>query len=307
MKRIIDFKKMDLFILTLLLTVSKQAFAYKYNILLYNHDTKKAVATNARCFTSPMPSIPKKSFTLGSSGHVYQLVTGDWDGNGTFTPGLYQVDGTHYFHLSNSLSGTSLLPPISFGDATGDYKAFTGNWIRKNPTGLGLVMYNRSDKQTIVFLKDTIITGTADRTINVGHEKEEIIPFSGDWNSYDWGDLNGQIGMGVITDDGRKVYLKKKSDGSVVDYIIIPKDFKVISAFQMFDDKDTFYVVRAEGQYLHLHPLSLWTLMINNTKKTIRKIDNKVTIKLSKLGLSAGHYTVAPIMAGGTSTTTVCP
>ena len=76
------------------------------------------------------PDITDNSLTLGilfDGGPDYFPVAGDWDGDGTTTPGLYNNSNTTFFaHLSFN-QGSPGAPHIQFFGAPGDLPV-VGNW-----------------------------------------------------------------------------------------------------------------------------------------------------------------------------------
>lgn len=95
------------------------------------------------------------SFVFGISSDVQ--VMGDWDGNGTRTPGVFR-NGT--WHLKNALAGGAADVTLTFGRA-GDTPV-VGNWDGVGGTGLGVV------RGGTWFLRNTLSSGAAEVSFTFG-------------------------------------------------------------------------------------------------------------------------------------------
>ncbi len=146
-------------------------------------------------------------------------VTGDWDGNGTDTIGIYR-NGSFYLRNSNTIGFADLVfafgtpgdQPVA-GDWDGDgidtigvYRPSTGQFLLRNSNTVGFADksfylgnvgdvgiagdWNGDGKDTtgvfrpingIIFLKNTNETGFADVALNYGIPGDK--PVTGDWNN----------------------------------------------------------------------------------------------------------------------------
>ncbi|TRW43600.1 polysaccharide deacetylase family protein [Georgenia yuyongxinii] len=104
---------------------------------------------------------------------------GDWDGNGTATPGVVR-DGVWY--LRNTLGGGAADVTLAFGRA-GDVPV-VGDWDGNGATGIGIV------RGTTWHLRNALTSGPARSTVSYGRLGD--VPVAGDW------DGNGTTGIGVV-------------------------------------------------------------------------------------------------------------
>ena len=121
----------------------------------------------------------------GSAHHdfIYGVSTdvpiwGDWDGNGTKTPGVYR-DGT--WLLTNAYGGTH---QIAFGFGNPGDIPVVGNWDGMGGVGIGVVRGNAW------FLRQSPSGGNAELAFNFGNAGD--IPVVGNW------DANGGDGIGMV-------------------------------------------------------------------------------------------------------------
>ncbi|MFO7777802.1 MAG: CAP domain-containing protein [Nitriliruptoraceae bacterium] len=125
-------------------------------------------------------SLPRctQSLVLTSGGGV--PVTGDWDGDGTVTPGVFR-DGT--WELSNQLSTRPDLR-VTFG-RRGDLPV-VGDWNGDGKDGIGIV---RADRW---ILSDSADAPRETRSFSYGRVTSGDVPVVGDWNG------SGIDGVGII-------------------------------------------------------------------------------------------------------------
>ena len=128
--------------------------------------------------TAPAPT-PKPTLTSVSNGSPAPLpagrdvkpLTGDWDGNGSVTPGWF-IDG--YFHLSNYLDGSG--PLISFRYGVAGDLPLVGDWDGNGTDTVGIVRdgewhlinHHRGGRSQISYVYGRVSRGD--------------IPMAGDWN-----------------------------------------------------------------------------------------------------------------------------
>lgn len=117
-----------------------------------------------------------KTFAYGTSSDI--AVSGDWDGNGTSTPGVFR-NGMWYLRNS-STSGVANVS-LSFG-ATGD-TPIVGDWNGDGKDSIG------TWHDGTVKLRNANSTGGADLTFTYGQTGD--VPLVGDWNG------NGSDTIGV--------------------------------------------------------------------------------------------------------------
>lgn len=130
-------------------------------------------------------------FAYGQYGDI--PVVGDWDGNGTWTPGV--VRGNQWYMRNyNSAGGHNIL--ASYGD--GGDTPLPGKWKTQSanqPMTLGIVRFDPIG--TLHFYQRFSNTsGTADRHFTYGNYTDRAI--AGDWNG---SDNSTHFGPGVVRDD----------------------------------------------------------------------------------------------------------
>ncbi|MFA9432553.1 polysaccharide deacetylase family protein [Egicoccus sp. AB-alg2] len=117
------------------------------------------------------------SFAFGRTGDVQ--VMGDWNGDGTATPGVFR-DGR--WHLRNRLATGATELSFTFGRA-GDVPV-VGDWDGDGRDGVGVVRRARW------LLRDPLSAGPASHDFTYGRIGD--VPVTGDWNG------NGRTGIGVV-------------------------------------------------------------------------------------------------------------
>jgi uncharacterized protein YkwD len=121
-----------------------------------------------------------QSMVLSTGGGV--PVAGDWDGDGTVTPGVFR-DGR--WELSNRLSTQPDLL-VTFGRA-GDLPV-VGDWNGDGKDGIGIV---RADRW---ILSDSASAPRESRSFSYGRVTSGDVPVVGDWNG------SGTDGVGILRD-----------------------------------------------------------------------------------------------------------
>ena len=140
------------------------------------------------------------TFRYGSGGDI--PVMGDWDGNGTKTPGMVRATPsggrtvyTWYLRNSNT-SGVADLPPFVYGDVTfvavdqlGTLPV-VGDWNGDGIDTVGVMMYGQEAANAVRwFLRDSNSAGPATYAMTFGTGRG--YPVTGDW------DGDGKDGIGL--------------------------------------------------------------------------------------------------------------
>ncbi len=131
------------------------------------------------------PGAADMAFTFGGSSSLV-AISGDWDGNGTSTPGLYEPS-TGTFYLRNSNAGGNADVVFTFGAAGAGIVPLVGDWNNDGTDTIGI--YNPAT--AAFFLRNTNAGGNADLTFSFGAAGAGFLPLSGDWN----GDGTDTIGL----------------------------------------------------------------------------------------------------------------
>lgn len=107
------------------------------------------------------------AFSLGNSDQEH--FRGDWDGNGSDTPG--RRIGNRFI-LSNNRNGSSTAHDFTYGQA--DDEIVVGDWNGDGRDSIGVVRGNTWH------LRNARSSGVADRSFNYGNENDEVV--AGDWD-----------------------------------------------------------------------------------------------------------------------------
>ena len=139
-----------------------------------------------------LPATPDVSVPFGASGDV--PLVGDWDGNGTFTIGVYRPsNSTFYLKNSNSAGLPDIIVP--FGASGGDDLPVVGDWDGNGTTTIGV--YRQSENT--FYLRNSNDAGGADHIVLFGAPGD--LPVVGDW------DGNGTTTVGLYRSSTATFYL----------------------------------------------------------------------------------------------------
>ncbi|BCJ74341.1 hypothetical protein CS0771_38850 [Catellatospora sp. IY07-71] len=133
------------------------------------------------------------SLAANPAGPLPRPVVGDWDGNGTMTPGLVSAEGdTWRWRLSNSLDGTPD-PALDFTYGDVAKAPIVGDWDGNGTYTPGTV--DAEGKRRDFYLVNAFRSGPAD--IHTGFGDVADVPVVGDW------DGNGTFTPGTVEGGGR--------------------------------------------------------------------------------------------------------
>ncbi len=125
---------------------------------------------------SQSPGPADITLSYGPSDASWIPLAGDWDGNGTDTPGLYNP-ATGAFFLRNSSTNGPANIVFSFGSPS-IYLPIAGDW---NGDGIDTIgIFNPSTG--VYFLKNTNAAGPSDHGFTFGAGGGGIFPVAGDWD-----------------------------------------------------------------------------------------------------------------------------
>lgn len=151
-------------------------------------------------------------FSYGLGGNVDLPVTGDWDGNGTVTVGVYRTNTSpQQFFLSNNNSTTSYM--VNSGPPALGYQPVAGKWAGVNTT-TKVGVFRPSTGDWYLDNGDKVINGCPPDTcfntssFTLAGDK----PLVGDW------DNNGSVTIGVFRPSNSTFYLS--NNNSTVAYIL---------------------------------------------------------------------------------------
>jgi hypothetical protein len=114
-------------------------------------------------------------FNYGGGGLT--ALSGDWDGDGDDTPGLYAAgSGAFFLKNANAAGGADLV--FNFGPGGSDFAPITGDWDGDGVDTIGI--YHQPTGT--FFLKNTNAPGGADLVFTFGAGGPDFAPITGDWD-----------------------------------------------------------------------------------------------------------------------------
>lgn len=146
-------------------------------------------------------------FTYGLAGDT--PITGDWDGNGSITVGVFRSSNTtFYLRNSNSAGAANItLPTGPF-----NYQPVTGKWGSSANTKVGV--FRSSTKQWYLDDGDFVIEGCpSDTCFTTTWTQTGDKPLAGDW------DGNGSVTVGVFRPGNTTFYLSNSTAATSADII----------------------------------------------------------------------------------------
>ncbi|MFC2153765.1 SpoIID/LytB domain-containing protein [Actinomycetota bacterium] len=141
-------------------------------------------------WTLRAPDGAEESFYFGNPLDI--PFTGDWNGDGIDTPGLYRESAGYLFLRQTNTQGIADIE-IYYGNP-GDLPV-AGDWDGDGDDTVGI--YRRS--QARFYLRNSNTQGTGDIAIDFGNPND--VPLAGDW------DGDGRDGIGVYRPSTKMVYL----------------------------------------------------------------------------------------------------
>lgn len=135
------------------------------------------------------------SFRYGPGLNTW-YVTGDWDGNGTRTPGVIRRVGTGWvFSLRNSTgAGPADIHPFAYGSSELDYPV-VGDWDGDGTDTPGVVLTPREATAQLTWqLRNANSAGPPTRTFLFGLRDD--LPAVGNWDPVAGGD-----GIGILRNE----------------------------------------------------------------------------------------------------------
>ncbi|HST29162.1 MAG TPA: NHL repeat-containing protein [Rudaea sp.] len=155
---------------------------------------------------TPTPGAPNITATVASAQATDIPVTGDWNGDGIDTPGLYRP-GTSTFYLWDRWSNLSIANAeyvVIYG-VNGD-RPVVGDWDGDGKDSLGTF---RPSTNTF-FLRNALTAGAADYMIGYGAAGDR--PLGGDWNQ------DGESTIGLYRASDGKFHISNRNvSGAVAD------------------------------------------------------------------------------------------
>lgn len=158
-------------------------------IATYNNSNATVTVWN-----DSVTATPSKNFTYGNTNNQMIMVSGDWNGDGIKSIGLYDP-ATSQFLLRNTATNGQADLTFIFGSApTADnvtkYYPVAGDWDGNGTDTIGLYEFSTGK----FYLRNSNTAGNADITLTYGdntHGPNQIRPIVGDW------DGNGTTTIGI--------------------------------------------------------------------------------------------------------------
>lgn len=143
------------------------------------------------------------AFSYGSYASNDHPITGDWDGNGTFTPGIVRnVNGQWQWHLRNDNSDGGAFVSFTFGSASDN--PIIGDWDGNGTMTAGITRVVNGEIQW--HLKNVNDNGGAFTSFNFGLGTDG--PITGDW------DGNGTFTPGIVRNVNGDFWWHLRSENS---------------------------------------------------------------------------------------------
>ncbi|WP_143229881.1 hypothetical protein [Actinophytocola xanthii] len=128
-------------------------------------------------------------------------LSGDWDGDGVDTPGVFRPGSPNTYYLRNSNSSGVADITVSFGGG-GSVFPIVGDWDGDGDDTIGLVAFGSPNRY---FLRNSNTSGVADITVTYGSYGYPLI---GDW------DGDGDDTIGLVAFGSPNTYYLRNSNTS---------------------------------------------------------------------------------------------
>lgn len=152
--------------------------------------------------SSNSPGVSNISFGYGPANANWLPVSGDWDGDGVDTVGLYDPVNS-VFYLTNTTNGQATMV-FGFGAPAAGWKPVAGDWNGDGRDTVGLY----DALSATFYLTDTNSSGTATRMLVFGPLKNGWTPIAGNWDG-----LAGD-GIGLYSPSDSVFYLKNDASAA---------------------------------------------------------------------------------------------
>jgi subtilisin family serine protease len=144
------------------------------------------------------------TFTYGAAGATIKPVTGDWDGNGTDTVGIYDSStGTFFLKNSNAPGAADL----AFDYGPPGAVPLVGDWDGDGTDTVGIYV----PATGAFFLRNSNTPGPADVAFIYGPSASTLVPVAGDW------DGNGTSTIGLYDPSNGAFFLRNSNAPGAAD------------------------------------------------------------------------------------------
>ena len=172
----------------------------------YNPDSPGSGAFFLR--NSNTAGIADTVFGYGPAGLGWGAVSGDWNGDGGSTVGLYNASLSE-FYLKNTHNGGVADVVFGYGPAGSNWVPVAGDWDGDGTDTLGL--YNQVT--STFYLENSHSGGVADIVFEYGPAGSNWVPVAGDW------DGDGDDTLGFYNQVTSQFYLKNSHSGGMADIV----------------------------------------------------------------------------------------
>jgi hypothetical protein len=191
---------------------------------------------------STTPGTADFTFTYGNSAITgYQAISGDWNGDGVDTIGLYNPATAEVFLAGTNASGATGTIQFTFGTAGQGYIPLAGDWDNDGRDTIGL--YDPATGN--FFLKNTNSSGPADITFQYGAGGQGYLPVAGDYNN------DGTDTVGLFAPSTRTFFLRNSNTAGDADLVFVygpmPGEVRPVIGDWNGDGTDTVGIVSVAG------------------------------------------------------------
>jgi hypothetical protein len=149
------------------------------------------------------------NFTTENPNDTFVAISGDWDGDGVATVGLYDQT-TSIFYLTNSPTSAVSSLTFGFGSPNSAFLPVSGDWNNDGTDTIGV--YDPS--ASVFYLRNTNDMGYADITVAYGPAGAGWTPVTGDW------DGEGGDTIGLYQAPASTFYLRNSNTSGAADLTV---------------------------------------------------------------------------------------
>ena len=156
---------------------------------------------------SNSPSIPDVAVGFGAANGGWTPLSGDWDGDGDDTVGIYDPVNSLFYYSNSNSSGVSEFG-MWFGVPNGGWIPLAGDWNGDGEDTFGIY----DPVNSYFYLSNSRTNPTVDFAVGYGVPNGGWIPLVGDW------DGDGDDTIGIYDPFSSLFYLRNENTSGVSDY-----------------------------------------------------------------------------------------